>query len=199
MLNRKSLEEAIAQSTEGVVITDIEGMIRYVNPACARLTGYRAEEMIGKKPSLFRSGVQNEAFYQNLWHTILAGKVWSGELTNRRKNGTHYFEEMTITPLRGPDGAISGFIAHKREVTGPHCAAEANSLAAVIVEASDDAMVSASLDRVILSWNRGAERLYGYRAEEAVGQPLAMLVPEDRCSAFDEIYRLLGHEHRQGL
>src|ERR1035437_1256561 len=97
--------------------------------------------------------------------------------------------------MRGPDGAISGFIAHKRDVTGRHCAAEANSLAAVIVEASDDAIVSASLDRVILSWNRGAERLYGYRAEEAVGQPLAMLVPEDRCSAFDEIYRLLAQGH----
>src|ERR1035437_10194385 len=97
--------------------------------------------------------------------------------------------------MRGPDGAISGFIAHKRDVTGRHCAAEANSLAAVIVEASDDAIVSASLDRVILSWNRGAERLYGYRAEEAVGLPLAMLVPEDRCSAFDEIYRLLAQGH----
>ena len=195
MLDRKSLEEAIAQSSEGVVITDVEGVIRYVNPAYARLTGYRADEVIGKKPSLFRSGVQNETFYRNLWDTILAGKAWSGELTNRRKDGTHYFEEMSITPLRGPDGAISGFIAHKRDVTGRHCAAEANSLAAVIVEASDDAIVSASLDGVILSWNRGAERLYGYRAEEAVGQPLAMLVPEERCSAFDEIYRLLAQGH----
>jgi PAS domain-containing protein len=81
MLDRKSLEEAIAQSTEGVVITDFEGVICYLNPACARLTGYRPEEVIGKKPSLFRSGVQDETFYRDLWDTIRAGKVWSGELS----------------------------------------------------------------------------------------------------------------------
>jgi PAS domain S-box-containing protein len=175
-LDRKSLEEAIAQSTEGVVITDVEGVIRYLNPACARLTGYRAEEVIGKKPNLFRSGVQDEAFYRDLWNTIRAGKVWTGELTNRRKDGTHYFEEMTITPLRGPDGGISGFIAHKRDVTGRRCASEATRLAAVIGE---DAIVPGSRDGAILSWNRGAERLYGYRSEEVVGRPMAMLIAED--------------------
>src|SRR5450432_1809333 len=124
MLHRESLEGDMAQSAEGVVITDVEGAIRYVNLACARLTGYRAEEVIGKKPSLFRSGVQDEAFYRDLWDTIRAGSVWSGELTNRRKDGTHYFEEQTIAPLRGPDGAISGFISHKREITGRRSAAE---------------------------------------------------------------------------
>ena len=191
MLDRKSLEEAIAQSTEGVVITDFEGVICYLNPACARLTGYRPEEVIGKKPSLFRSGVQDETFYRDLWDTIRAGKVWSGELTNRRKDGTHYFEEMTITPLHAPNGAISGFIAHKRDITGRRSAAEANTLSAVVAEASDDAIVSASPDGVILSWSPGAERLFGYRAEEAVGRPVSMFLPEEQLS-INEPCRLIA-------
>ncbi len=191
MLDREILEEAIAQSTEGVVITDVEGVIRYMNPAYAKMTGYHADEAIGKTTRLFRSGVQDRAFYADLWDTILAGKPWSGEVTNRRKDGTHYIEEMTITPVRGRDATITGFIAHKRDVTGRRSAAEAKILAAAIAEASDDAIVSISRDGVILSWNRGAERLYGYRTEEAVGRPVMMLVPEDRRSAFEEFCRLL--------
>ncbi len=203
LIDRQTLEEAIAQSSVGIVITDTGGLIRYVNSACAKLTGYHPEEVIGKKTSLFRSGAQDGAFYADLWGTVLAGNAWSGDLTNRRKDGTRYLEEMTITPLRGPDGAIGGFVAYKREITGQRVAPEVKALAAAVTEASDDAIVSATPEGAILTWNRGAERLYGYRAEEVVGRPVTMLVAPERISAFNDFRLLLTQggsvDHMEGV
>ena len=72
----------------GIVITDPEGTILWVNPGFTALTGYTAEEALGQNPRLLKSGKHDQPFYRNLWNTIIAGKVWHGELTNRRKDGT---------------------------------------------------------------------------------------------------------------
>jgi PAS domain S-box-containing protein len=114
--------EAVANA---VVITDHNGMIQSVNPAFTALTGYTAEEAAGKNPRILKSGSQDEAFYRNLWQTISSGQVWSGELTNRRKDGSLYNEEMTITPLRDADGVIARYIAIKQDITGRKEAEEA--------------------------------------------------------------------------
>jgi PAS domain S-box-containing protein len=100
-----------------IVITDGAGVIEWVNPAFTALTGYTAKEAIGQSTSLLKSGVESEAFYRNLWQTISAGHVWEGEITNRRKDGSHYVEEMTITPMRNAEGAINRYIAVKQDVT----------------------------------------------------------------------------------
>jgi two-component system, cell cycle sensor histidine kinase and response regulator CckA len=122
---RKQAEEALhLQSTaleaaaNGIVIADRQGTILWVNSAFTRLTGYTAEEAIGQNPRILKSAVQAPAFYQNLWNTILSGQVWhSDEVINRRKDGTLYAEEMTITPVQQTPGEISHFIAIKQEVT----------------------------------------------------------------------------------
>jgi PAS domain S-box-containing protein len=107
--------EAVANS---VVITDRNGIIQWANPAFTKLTGYTIAEAIGKNPrDLLRSGKQDRAFYKNLWDTILAGQVWRGELINRRKDGTYYTEEMTLTPLQDERGQVLRFIAVKQDVT----------------------------------------------------------------------------------
>jgi PAS domain S-box-containing protein len=101
-----------------VVITDRDGMIEWVNPAFTKLTGYTPAEAIGKNPrDLVLSGRQETAFYKHLWDTILAGNVWHGELINRRKDGSMYTEEQTITPLKDANGSISHFIAMKQDIT----------------------------------------------------------------------------------
>ncbi len=112
-LQNKALEAA----ANAIVITDREGDIFWANPAFTRLTGYTLEEVIGQNPRILKSGQQVNAFYQNLWDTILAGRVWQGILINKRKDDTLYTEEMTITPVRDWQGEISHFVAIKQDVT----------------------------------------------------------------------------------
>jgi len=109
--------QALQAAANGIVITDWEGTITWANAAMASLTGYKPEEVIGKNPRMLKSGKQSEAFYRRLWTTILKGEVWHGELVNRRKNGSYYIEEMTITPVRDHTGEISQFIGIKLDVT----------------------------------------------------------------------------------
>jgi two-component system cell cycle sensor histidine kinase/response regulator CckA len=101
----------------GVFITDRRGDILWANPAFTALTGYTLNEVRGQNPRLLKSGRQDSRFYRELWQTITAGKVWQGELVNRRKDGSLYDEEMTITPVRDSAGLISHFIAIKQDIT----------------------------------------------------------------------------------
>ncbi len=113
----RKLWRAIEHSAHGIVITDAQGVIEYVNPAFSRTTGYSPEEAIGQTPRLLRSGYHDDAFYEELWRTIKAGQVWHGEFINRRKDGSLYYEEQTIAPVRDQDGRITHFIAVKQDVT----------------------------------------------------------------------------------
>jgi PAS domain S-box-containing protein len=110
--------EALKAAANGVLITDREGTIQWANPAFSALTGYSQEEAIGKNPrDLVRSGAHDRAFYEDLWTTILSGRVWWGDMINRRKDGTLYTEEMTITPVSDPEGGITHFVAIKQDVS----------------------------------------------------------------------------------
>ena len=109
---------ALDAAANAIVITDHNGTIQSVNPAFTALTGYTAQEVVGQNPRLLKSGKQDEAFYRTLWQSISSGRVWTGELTNRRKDGSLYVEEMTITPLRNADGVIARYIAIKQDISG---------------------------------------------------------------------------------
>lgn len=104
-------------TSNAITITDRKGVIVWVNPAFTTYTGYTAAEVIGRKPSLLRSGKQTDEFYAHLWSTIEAGNVWQGEIVNRRKDGSTYHEEMTITPMRSPQGEITHYIAIKQDIS----------------------------------------------------------------------------------
>jgi two-component system cell cycle sensor histidine kinase/response regulator CckA len=116
---------ALDAAANAIVITDHNGTIQSVNPAFTALTGYTAPEAVGQNPRILKGGKQDDAFYRNLWQTISSGQVWSGELTNRRKDGGLYAEEMTITPLRNAAGVIARYIAIKQDITGRKQAEEA--------------------------------------------------------------------------
>jgi len=117
----KSLElknDALNVSANGVVITDIDGNIEWANAAYSRLTGYAPGETIGLNPRvLVKSSEQDQAFYESMWATILSKQVWHGELVNRRKDGSLYHEEMTITPMLDHNGNIDHFVAVKQDIT----------------------------------------------------------------------------------
>ncbi|MGB9435085.1 MAG: PAS domain S-box protein, partial [Candidatus Acidiferrum sp.] len=106
-------------AANAIVITDSRGTIESVNNAFTTLTGYSKEEVLGKNPRLLKSGKQPEGFYGNLWSTITSGKVWQGEIVNKRKDGTTYTEEMTITPVSQGVGKTNytRFVAIKQDIT----------------------------------------------------------------------------------
>jgi len=108
---------AIEHAAESIVITSSAGKIIFVNPAFEQLTGYSAHEIIRKNPSMVKSGHHDNDFYRNLWQTILAGEVWVGCFTNKKKNGTLYQEETTISPVKNDQGKIVNFVAVKRDIT----------------------------------------------------------------------------------
>ncbi len=108
---------ALESAAHTIVITDRDGNITWVNPAFTRLTGYTADDVLGQTPRLLKSGQHDQSFYESLWEIILSGKVWHGEIINRRKDGTLYTEEQSITPVRDERGEISHFIAIKQDIT----------------------------------------------------------------------------------
>jgi diguanylate cyclase (GGDEF)-like protein/PAS domain S-box-containing protein len=109
---------ALTACADAIVITDHHGIIEWVNPAFVGLTGYEPSEAIGKTPGeLVKSGKHDANFYRHLWRQILSGQVWRGELINRRKDGSLYSEEMTITPICDNDSKVCHFVAIKQDIT----------------------------------------------------------------------------------
>jgi PAS domain S-box-containing protein len=181
-IGHAELVAAVEQACDGVVITDATGTIRYVNPAFTALTGYSSEECIGQNPRILKAGLHSETFYRELWSTIRAGRLWHGNLINRRKDGSTFCEEMRIAPVKDPHGAITGYIAIKHDVTKEREQQAAQAFLASIVESSEDAIVSVTPKGVILTWNRGAEALFGFTAQQAIGQHVSIHVPPDRIA-----------------
>lgn len=111
------LKKSVEQSPASVIITNREGVIQYVNRKALETSGYREDELLGAKPNIFKSGQIHAAVYKNMWDTILSGEEWSGELLNRRKDGSLYWEMASISPLKNEFGEITHFLAVKEDVT----------------------------------------------------------------------------------
>jgi PAS domain S-box-containing protein len=108
---------AMEAAADGILITDRQGNIQWTNPALAQISGYNREDLIGHSTRVFNSGQHDADYYRQMWGTILSGEVWRGEMTNRRKDGSLYVEEQTITPVRGNESEITQFIAIKQDIT----------------------------------------------------------------------------------
>ncbi len=108
---------AIEQGHEAVYITDLGGRILYVNPSLEVLTGYDRDELLGQTPRIFKSGAHEPAFYEDMWRTILDGRVWSGVITNRKKDGSLYVAQMVISPVRDSENEIGAFVSTQRDIT----------------------------------------------------------------------------------
>jgi len=176
---KANLAAAIEQAAEAIVITSAQGIIQYANPAFTTITGYTAAEVIGQAPNILKSGLQSGEFYRQMWETISAGQVWHGGLINRRKDGSNYTEDMSITPVRDASGVIASYIAIKQDSTARRAGENASRFLAAMVNASDDAIFAHSPEGIILTWNRGAANLSGYSSAEAIGRHVSMLSPHD--------------------
>ncbi len=192
------LAAAVGQIGEAIIITDLLGIIQYVNPAFSQSTGYGAEEVLGRNNRLLKSDRQDPAFYRALWQTILAGEAWRGELVNRRKDGSLYTATMSITPVRGQSGAITNFIAVQRDVTesrATQAALESSKkraekelrLAQFSLEHASDAIQWIDAQGRIVYANQAACRSLGRSREELLSLSIPdidPLLPKETWAAF---------------
>ena len=171
------LSAAVQSAVDAVVITDSSGTIQWVNPAFTALTGYSDAEVIGRNPRLLKSGQHPPNFYNVLWKTITAGRVWSGELVNKRKNGTLYTEEMTITPVANQDGHCTNFIAIKRDISGRKQAEAALRESRAKLEAAlasmTDAVYVSDADGQFVEFNEAFATFYRFRGKDECLKGLA--------------------------
>jgi len=189
---RKQAEEilhlqssALHAAVNAIMIADKDGNIQWVNQAFTLLTGYSPEEAIGKNPrQLIKSGKHDQTFYKKLWNTILSGNIWCGETINRRKDGSLYTEDQTISPVRNDRGEITHFIAIKQDITErkriEETLRESSEKLRALFEFSPLAIIAVAPTDKVLMWNSASERLFGWRAEEVVGGPLPIVPPEGR-------------------
>jgi PAS domain S-box-containing protein len=150
---------ALEAAANGIVITDTNGAIEWINPAWSILTGYSYSEVVGHNPRILKSGKQLPEFYKTLWNTILAGEVWQSELVNKRRDGSLYTEEETITPVRDEQGKVTHFIAIKQDITERKQVEDQLRYHAMVLNQISDAVIATDLTFHINSWNQGAEKL----------------------------------------
>jgi two-component system cell cycle sensor histidine kinase/response regulator CckA len=190
---------ALESSANSMVITDSEGTIRWVNPAFTKMTGYSSSEVLGQNPKILKSGLQDKRFYTQLWNTILSGKVWEGQLTNRRKNGEHYVEEMTITPVRDRGGKITNFIAVKQDITDRKRAEEAlqesKEQYQQLVENINEVIFSLDRNGVLTYISPAVSAVSGFSPAELIGHSFSdFILQEDLTVAQIGFQRILKGE-----
>lgn len=109
--------QAIEQNPSTIVITDLEGRINYVNPMFTKTSGYTAREVIGQNPRILKSGLQDKAFYEELWSTLIRGGIWKGTFRNKCKDGSLIWELAVLSPIKDSDGIVTGYIAIKEDIS----------------------------------------------------------------------------------
>ncbi|HMW48908.1 MAG TPA: PAS domain S-box protein, partial [Cellvibrionaceae bacterium] len=175
-------------------ITDQGGMIQSVNEPFCQFSGYRPEELIGKSHSIMKSGLHSKDFWGQVWQQILSGEPWRGEVCNRHRNGDFYWFDTVIAPIRGADGKIERFMALRSDISARKDAEAARNrisqlLTSVLNAASEVGIIATDLNGLITVFNRGAERLLGYSAEEMIDKltPAAFHVPDEVNARSEEL------------
>lgn len=116
-VNQLIFSSAIEQNPISIVITDTNGIIKYVNPKFTEVTGYHASEVIGKNPRLLKSNKMESQFYKDLWSIISSGNIWNGEFINKKKNGDFYLEDKLISPVKDSSGSIINYLSIGEDIT----------------------------------------------------------------------------------
>lgn len=203
---------ALTSVANGIVITDADGVMLWVNPALSKMTGYALEEVVGKTPNIFKSGVQDDAFYENMWQMILSGEVWRGEVVNKRKDGSIYTEEMTLTPLLNDEREVTHFIAIKQDISARSEAIqklrESEDKLRGFVDHSSDALRLLDEEGVVILWNPANEKINGISSEDALGKKFIDLlrgfesreeIESEFSGGFDKFEALLARFFETGV
>lgn len=190
------LSAIVNSSDDAIVSKDLDGVVTSWNTSAERIFGYTAEEMVGQS-ILILFPADRRAEEGVILDRIRRGdRVEHFETVRQRKDGRLIDVSVSISPIRTPDGQVVGASKIARDITEQKRGAAAAQLLAAIVNSSDDAIISKNLHGVITSWNAGAQRIFGYTSEEAVGQSVLMLVPPDRKEEEPRILQRLRRGER---
>ncbi len=190
----KKLSTAVTQNPASVVITDIDGTIEYVNPKFSELTGYTQEEAIGKNPRILKSGFQPKALYEKLWDTISNGKIWRGELLNKKKNGEYYWEFATMAPIFGKDGIIKNYLAIKQDISEQKKSQKEAERFKAIAEESEFGLAVANLQGEIIYINNFFARIHGFEPEALKGKHLSIFHTEEQMERVQMLHNQLFND-----
>ncbi|QFU00137.1 putative diguanylate cyclase YdaM [Halomonas sp. THAF5a] len=190
---------AVEQSPAATAITDVRGRIEFVNQRFLDVTGYAREELIGQTPAMIQSGETPPEVYRDLWQTLSAGRVWQGELLNRRKSGELYWEYEVITPVRNDAGEVVNFVAVKEDITERKRQESELKLMATAFETGQATLITDGEMRIERA-NQAFTDITGYREHEVLGKtPRIFKSGRHSREFYAELWdALLGTGHWQG-
>lgn len=165
---------ALEHAANSIVITDADGSIIWVNSAFNKVTGYSDNELLGENLRILKSGFHSNEFYKNLWDTILSGKTWKGEIINKRKDGTIYYEETTITPIEY-NNRITNFIAIKQDITDKKKSEEETNLLIHALKSISEIVVITDTSNNIIFTNNAVVQKTGYHEADLLGKKIDVL------------------------
>jgi diguanylate cyclase (GGDEF)-like protein/PAS domain S-box-containing protein len=195
----RQLHVAVEQSPVAIAITDIDGRIQFANRCYIEITGYRLEELLGRTPAMIQSGETPGGVYRELWEAILGGRVWEGELLNRRKDGQTYWAREIITPVRDDRGELVSFVAVKEDITERRRQQQELTLLATVFETGQATLITDAEMR-IEKVNQAFTDITGYPSAEVVGRTPKLFKSGRHDEAFYErLWRSLKEDgHWQG-
>jgi nitrogen fixation negative regulator NifL len=200
------LSHALEQSVESILICDRDGRIEYVNASFTRNSGYSAEEAIGQTPAILKSGETGAEVYAELWRTISVGHTWNGELYNRAKDGTHYWDDVTISPVRDGQGKLSHYLATQINISERKrrqmALRDSEERLRAIMESTVEGIITIDGEGTIEMCNPAAEALFGYAPGELIGRNVETLAPEphrSRHRGYIERYLRTGEARIVGV
>jgi PAS domain S-box-containing protein len=172
----RKVSRAVEQSPASIVVTDLEGSIEYVNPKFEEVSGYSAAEAIGRNPRILNSGNTPHDVYRRMWQTLLQGKEWRGEFSNRRKDGAIFWEYASISPIRNGEGKTTHYVAVKEDITErKKIEQELIRLAHVTRSIREFVLITDTRGRISYA-NRAVTDRFGYTLNELIGKQVSILL-----------------------
>jgi len=202
VIEKSSVEEfhklhmAVESSGEAIFITDLDGLITYINPEFTNLYGYKADEIIGKTtPRILKSGVMSPEDYRDFWAKILNKEVVRDELVNRTKDGRLITVEGSANPILTGEKKMIGFIGVQHDVSERKlidaALKQSEERFRSVARSANAAIITTDIDERIIGWNRGAEIVFGYSEAEVIGKSLNLIIHEDFRDRQSQVINLL--------